>query len=224
MKGTRVPSRPAPCWKHSGFQSAPQSGIHEASGWLRNWPCLPRSGETFPAPSFACWAGPPSKLQTAVGHFHSPSQVLPLERRAFGHGGGCIFEVKHCTTARNGKILKAHGRQQGSGQAKISEKKRNKAPCSGNPGVGRISHVTHILYSRLPPSSGLEQALPGPQEGPGVEIARGKPHRCIIGFGLPCSCVKWAQRSEPTEDGISYWDTQVLKVPDAGMLDMGPVL
>ena len=45
-------------------------------------PVSPEVGRHF-CPLFLCmlgWAS--SKLQTAVGHFHSPSQVLSLERRA----------------------------------------------------------------------------------------------------------------------------------------------
>lgn len=70
-------------------------------------------------------------------------------------------------------------------RAKKFRKKGIRLPAVETLGWGGISHVTHTLYSRLRPSSGLEQALPGPQEGPGVEIPRGKPHRCA-GFGLPC--------------------------------------
>ena len=53
-------------------------------------------------------------------------------------------------------------------------------------GWGGISSTTHTLDPRLPPSSGLAGALPGPQEGPRVVTPGGKPHRCIR-FGLPCT-------------------------------------
>lgn len=41
----------------------------------------------------------------------------------------------------------------------------------------------HALHPRLPPSSGLGQDLPRPEEGPGVVILSGRPHGCIR-FGL----------------------------------------
>lgn len=70
-------------------------------------------------------------------------------------------------------------------RAKKFRKKGIRLPAVETLGWGGISHVTHTLYSGLRPSSGLEQALPGPQEGPGGGDPKGKPHRCI-GFGLPC--------------------------------------
>lgn len=72
-------------------------------------------------------------------------------------------------------------------------------------GWGGISQAVHTLYPRLPPSSGLEQALPGPGEGPRVVTPRGKPHGCIR-FDLPCTAEGMVGVGEwAIEGAISYW-------------------
>ena len=56
------------------------------------------------APSFsACCPGPPPSSRLRRVTSTHPARSSHWRGAPFGEAGGCIFEVKYCTTARNGK-------------------------------------------------------------------------------------------------------------------------
>ena len=99
MRGSPPTSAPVEIRASSGASSGtrkPQAGPGAGSVSLE-------MGRHF-CPLFLCSAGL-GLLQApeVVGHLHLPSQVLSLERCALWWGGGYIFEVKYCITARSTK-------------------------------------------------------------------------------------------------------------------------
>ena len=64
----------------------------------------PQKWGDISAPSIsACWAGPPPSFRLRWVTSTHPARSFHWRGAPFGQGGGCIFEVKYCTTARNGK-------------------------------------------------------------------------------------------------------------------------